>query len=480
MTLSSAAETSATSEISGNLIKNSSEYVREMINNFGSTNKTTQLCSIGGGLLGSLFMLRWIVGVSKKSKEKKKEIERIFKEIQQDCRQQVNELVKKENVLSKKQKIGVLIVNLGTPSQATHHYVYRYLSQFLMDGRVIDVSYLLRFLLVRGIIVPFRYKRSTRFYQEIWKNKDYSNSECSPLKYNTTSLVSKVSENLKGLNDDNCEFQVEMAMRYQEPSIESGLKKLEGCAHIVVVPLFPQYASATTGSTHEECMRVVMKWLTIPSLHFNSTFNLMDMFIKSNVKRIQEALQRTKTERENQPFDHLLLTYHSLPVRHVTQEFQEKKSLQYSYYQQSFETSVAILKELFNCTAEELIQDETNVGWFTYKRSQSDSSDDYSSNFTPTLQISTCFQSRLGKEPWLEPYTSKTLGLLAKQSSRVLIACPSFTSDCIETDHELEIEEKEEFYLKGGKYMAVARCVNDDDLFANGLTDLIAKYKQVV
>lgn len=335
-----------------------------------------------------------------------------------------------------KKKIGVLLVNLGTPNSPNTKDVKQYLHEFLTDGRVIDVPWLTRQFLVRGIIVPKRYKESTSNYQKIWTQ------EGSPLKVYGSSVERKLQ---KALGED---FQVALAMRYQEPSIASVLETMKRCSQIVVLPLFPQYASATTGSVHQKVMEVVKNWQTIPSLTFVNSF-------PTEKKMIDAFCQLAKKE-EVENYDFTLLSFHGLPKRQLEkadlnnicqksksccEKLCEKNSSCYSA--QCFATANAIAKEL---------------------------------NLKPE-KYSVCFQSRLGKDPWIEPYTSDAIKTLAEKGfKKVAVICPAFVCDCVETIHEISVEYQEEFEALGGERLHLVPGLNDEPLWIEALGDIVKKH----
>ena len=335
-------------------------------------------------------------------------------------------------------KKGVLIVNLGTPDAPTRSAVHRYLKQFLLDRRVIDYSWLPRNLLVRGVIAPFRSGSSAKLYQKLWTK------EGSPLKIYGEKLVEGVQD-LLGEN-----FEVELAMRYQNPSIESGIEKLlsKKVAEIIVVPLFPQYASATTGSIHEEVMRVLAKKETIPVLKMVNSYydnqEMIDVFVKNAEKY------------DIKEYDHILFSYHGLPQRQLKKAddcnhcFVEEnccstisKKNQFCYSAQCFATSQAIAAKLHL------------------------SPDDYT----------ICFQSRLGPEEWIKPYTSKTIEERARKGDKkILVFCPAFVADCLETTIEISHEYREEFLEKGGEKLDLVESLNDHPQWVNAVKELVLSY----
>lgn len=333
-------------------------------------------------------------------------------------------------------KKGVLLVNLGTPDSPSTADVRKYLDEFLMDERVIDIPAFKRTLLVKGIIVPFRSPKTSKLYKEIWDEKG------SPLLY--FSKLQQVSLQNK-LGDG---YQVELAMRYQNPSIESALERLRasGVSSIKVLPLFPQYASASTGSVLQKVMGLIGKWPTIPPVSFINSFHDNELMIRvfaENAKKYQP-----------ETFDHVLFSFHGLPERQIIKsvyppkEQTRDKSLsfelsdanQFSYLAQSNETARLIAKEL-NIQAE---------------------------------HYSVCFQSRLGKEPWVQPYTTDVLKKLASEGKkRLLVFSPAFVADCLETLYEITVEYNEEFKHLGGEHIQLVESLNNHPLWIEALENLV-------
>ena len=325
-------------------------------------------------------------------------------------------------------KTGLLVVNLGTPDAPTRGAVYRYLKQFLLDPRVIDINPLARNLLVRGIIAPLRSGKSAEAYRHLWTEKG------SPLKFYGESLVAQ----LRALLGDD--FEVELGMRYQNPSIESALDKLTAARvdRIVVFPLFPQYAGATTGSVHEEVMRILSKKQVIPSVHLVSAYATHPPMIRlfaENARRFDLT-----------QYDHVLFSYHGLPQRQLRKADASNHCLrspdccrtltpanQFCYSAQCYATTKAIAAEL------NLRQD----------------------------QYSVCFQSRLGRDPWTQPYTIQTIENLARAGARrLLVFCPAFTADCLETTIEIGEEYREDFIRRGGERLDLVPSLNDQPAWA--------------
>ncbi len=337
----------------------------------------------------------------------------------------------------KQRKTGVLLVNLGTPDAPTRTAVWRYLRQFLLDARVIDISWLARNLLVRGIILPFRTGNSTKLYQKLWT------PEGSPLKFYGQRLAAGVQEKL------GSGFIVELAMRYQNPTIESAINRLlaQNVEEIVVLPLFPQYASASTGSVHEEVMRVLGKSQVIPGLRFINSYHDLEPMI--------EIFAENGRQFGIENYDHVLFSYHGLPQRQLRkadkcnhclqttdccQRISEKN--QFCYSAQCHATTAALVKKL-----------GLKQGSYT-----------------------TCFQSRLGRDPWVQPYTSDVLAERRNQGDkRLLVFCPAFIADCLETTIEVSEEYHEEFLAKGGEKLDLVPSLNDNPRWVAAVADFIKK-----
>jgi ferrochelatase len=333
-------------------------------------------------------------------------------------------------------RTGILIVNLGTPDAPTRSAVYRYLKEFLTDRRVITEPWLKRQLLVRGIIAPFRSGPSSKIYQQVWTE------DGSPLKIYGYNLVEKLASRF------NDEVHVELAMRYQQPSIETALQKLlqANVDRIVIFPLFPQYASATTGSIYEKVMKILEKEWTIPELHFIQSY-------PTNKEMIRLFAENGREHFELEDYDHFLFSFHGLPVSQIydadrynycradgicCKELNQKNKFCYSA--QSYATAQSIA-------------DVLNL-----------SEEDYT----------VCFQSRLGRAEWLQPYTSDVLETRYEKGDRkILTFCPAFVADCLETTIEIGVEYEEEFTEMGGETLDLVPSLNDKDEWADAIVNII-------
>lgn len=334
-------------------------------------------------------------------------------------------------------KKGVLLVNLGTPDDPGRGAVYRYLKEFLMDGRVIDYPWLPRTLLVKGIIAPFRSGSSSKLYKMLWTE------EGSPLKFYGERVAAGVAEHLGE------EYVVELAMRYQSPSIASALKKLlaHQVSEIIVFPMFPQYASATTGSVHEEVMRLLAKEQTIPNVRLiNSYYDhepLIDIFA-DNARQF-----------DLDSYDHILFSYHGLPQRQLRKGDPTGQ----------------------HCTKQEhCCQTLTSVNQFCYSAQCHATTRAIASKLGLSPEdYTTTFQSRLGPEAWAQPYTIKVIEHLAEEkgAKRLLVFSPAFVADCLETIIEIGTEYQEEFEEMGGEHVDLVPSLNDDPRWIRAVADLV-------
>ena len=332
-------------------------------------------------------------------------------------------------------KKGVLLVNLGTPDAPTRGAVYRYLRQFLTDGRVIDIPWLPRQFLVQGLIAPLRAGKSAKAYADLWTESG------SPLKF----YGERVTEGVQELLGD--EFIVRLAMRYQQPSIDEALNDLrrEGVSEIIVFPMFPQYASATTGSVHQEVMRLIQGWRNIPNLKLINSYYNYDPMIKIYADNARDF--------DLDSYDHIFFSYHGLPQSQLRKADDNNHCLkaenccqsiglhnQYCYSAQCHATTRAIAEEL---------------------------------GLAPD-RYTTTFQSRLGPTAWVKPYTIDVLEERAKLGDkRILCFSPAFIADCLETIIEIGDEYQEEFEEMGGEKIDLVPSLNDNPAWISVIADLV-------
>lgn len=336
-------------------------------------------------------------------------------------------------------KTGILVVNLGTPNSFDKKDVGIYLREFLMDGRVIDIDHWKRWMLVNLIIVPFRAPKVALEYKKLWLENG------SPLMVYGKQLVEKLNHKFA-----DSDVVVELAMRYQNPSIQSSLDRLRKAQveEIIVFPLFPQYASATTGSVAEKVMELVRKWNVIPNIRFINSYHDNDDYIGNFADKIKADMQRHKP-------DHILFSYHGIPERHLDNmneaglthcarcegtTCKQGNKKRYCYRSACFETSRLICEKLK----------------------------------LPADKATTSFQSRLGKDPWIKPYTDATIEELAtKGVKNLLVVSPSFVADCLETTLEIGEQYRDLFFEKGGKTFNFTESLNADDSWVNTIHKLL-------
>ncbi len=334
-------------------------------------------------------------------------------------------------------KIGVLLINLGTPKSPKTSDVRSYLKEFLMDGRVIDIPHFSRWLLVQLIIAPFRGPKSAKLYKELWQI--YKGSPLLQFGHNNKEqLQAKMGQ----------KYEVKLAMRYQEPSISRALEEFrkEGILQWRIIPLFPQYASATTGSVIEKVNELIRDWEIMPDIKWQLSFWNHTGFIKAFVANIKTYLDKNQ-------YDKILMSYHGLPARQIekaSHRFGQNCALgaccetltsknQHCYRAQCFQTSKRLAEEL---------------------------------GLNPD-QYLTCFQSRLGKSTWLQPYTEDTVRKLTKEGhKKMLVISPAFIADCLETTLELGEELKEIFEEEGGEHWDWVESLNDSEEWIEALESM--------
>ncbi len=318
-------------------------------------------------------------------------------------------------------KTGVLLVNLGTPDSTNWWDIRKYLKEFLSDRRVIEVNPFVWQIILNLFILTFRPSKTAKAYKEIWMQKE----NMSPLRYYTLMQTKKLRQRF-----DNNKIVVDYAMRYGNPSIKSIMTKLhqEGCENIIVLPLYPQYAAPTTATVCDEVYRTLLKMRWQPSLqiipHYESEPLYIDALVNSINKKISEL---------NWKPDLIIASFHGIPKKYF-----EKGDPYHCYCQKTSRLMSEKYKE---------------------------------------IPIKTTFQSRFGPQEWLQPYTDKTLEDLPKEGKKnILVICPGFSSDCVETLEEIAIQGKESFIKSGGKNFDVIPCLNDNDDHINLIKKLISNF----
>ena len=337
--------------------------------------------------------------------------------------------------MSMKSKTGVLLVNLGTPDSPSVSDVRSYLSQFLNDPRVIDIPWLLRKILVNLIIVPFRAPKSAEIYKKLWT------PEGSPL------LL--YSERVKGLlqQELGADHEVHLAMRYKNPSIPAVLETMrkKNYERIIVLTMFPQYASASTGSALEEVMRVIKTWWVIPEIKFISQYYDHPDFVAAFVAR---AKQYNIAE-----YDHILFSYHGLPERQVDKVYDDGHCADHDCENEITEENKYCYKATCYATTR-LLAEQLNLSKERY---------------------TVCFQSRLDQK-WLKPFSDKVVEDCAnKGMKKILVFSPAFTADCLETIIEIGHEYQEIFKEHGGEKVQLVESLNDHPLWVKCLRDLVLR-----
>ena len=305
-------------------------------------------------------------------------------------------------------KTGVLIINLGTPDSTNWLDIRKYLKEFLSDRRVIEVNPIVWQIILNLFILTFRPSKTAKAYKEIWMK----NENMSPLLYYTKKQSEKISQLLQKEN-----VVLDFAMRYGNPSIKKKIHKLHemGCENLVILPLYPQYAAATTATVCDEVYRTLMKMRWQPSLkiipHYESNSLYIDALVNSINKKINEI---------NWKPDLIIASYHGIPKKYF-----DKGDPYHCYCHKT----TRLISEKFT-----------------------------------SIKIQTTFQSRFGPQEWLQPYTDKTLENLPKEGIKNIITiCPGFSSDCVETLEEILIQGKESFINAGGLNFDMVPCLNDND-----------------
>lgn len=336
-------------------------------------------------------------------------------------------------------KKGILLVNLGTPDSLDRKDIARYLKEFLGDPYVIDLPFPLRQILVHGIIVPFRTPKSQRMYRKVWTDKG------SPLAINHQLLLEKVRKLVAEQFASNG-VEVEAVMRYRKPSIVEGLTNLKrkGVESLVVLPLFPQYASSTHDTIFEQVRQFEHDNSTISNavgavfekVEYIRSFYKYPLFIQAFAEKIATYSPAA--------YDHVIFSYHSLPESHLEKEHPGLKVSNCSCaYRQVSEEPNCYKAQAYQTTR--LLVEALGLS---------------------IDQCTTSFQSRFARQ-WVGPFTDETILHLAQRGAkRVLIVAPSFVADCLETIYELGQEYKEQFMKAGGKELVLVESLNDSTLFA--------------
>ena len=318
-------------------------------------------------------------------------------------------------------KTGVLLINLGTPDSTSWWDIRKYLKEFLSDKRVIEVNPIFWQIILNLFILTFRPSKTAHAYKKIWRKETNE----SPLLYFTRSQAKKLNNKI-----GNDKLIVDFAMRYGNPSIKSKLNFLkdEGCENIIILPLYPQYAAATTATVCDEVYRSLMGMRWQPSLQVIPHYESEPAYIEALTKSLEKKLENISWKP-----DLIISSYHGIPKKYF-----DKGDPYHCYCHKT----TRLMKEKFNL-----------------------------------IDIQLTFQSRFGPQEWLTPYTDKTLESLPENGIKnLLVICPGFASDCVETLEEIDIQGREIFLNSGGKNFDLIPCLNDSSDHIDLFEKLISKY----
>jgi ferrochelatase len=323
------------------------------------------------------------------------------------------------------ERIGVLVINLGTPDSPSYCAVQRYLREFLADRRVINTSRWIWMPLLYGVILPLRPLRTAGKYRKIWSR------EGSPLAVYSRRLTAKIGSMLRDSFGDG--VRVSLAMTYGNPSIATAVRSLaeQGVRRLLVLPLYPQYCSSTTGSVFDRTARALQRWRWLPETRFINDYHDDAGYIGA----LAEKIRRHWAELGER--SHLLFSYHGIPAVYVAEG---------DPYQKQAEATTRLVVSRLGLAPEE---------W------------------------SHCYQSRFGSVVWLQPYTEDTLKVLAKRGVyKLTVVSPSFAVDCLETLEEVAMEYRDKFLSLGGERLTLVPALNDDDAHAEALVSIVKNHIQ--
>lgn len=318
----------------------------------------------------------------------------------------------------------LVLINLGTPSALNKKAIKQFLRSFLMDYRVINLPFLIRWVLVNLLIIPFRAKNTLEAYRTIWMD------EGSPLLINSLKLLQKVTEKAPE------HVSIHLAMRYGEPNLATVLSQLKEKESITLLPLYPQYAASSTGTAIELALKTLSTWDRIPSIQLIRDFYHDNAYITAMVNHIKPFVQSDTF---------ILFSYHGLPKNHLEKEGCNPvcdnncplpRAKEGCYRAQCIETTLLIATRL-----------GLNADQYT-----------------------TSFQSRLGKTPWIKPYTDEIIQTLRQNNiTQLTVVTPSFVADCLETLEEIGEQLKHAWLKQGGTTFTLVPCLNDNTDFVNML-----------
>lgn len=345
-------------------------------------------------------------------------------------------------------KTGILLINLGSPDAPRPREVRRYLREFLSDPRVIDIPAFARFLLLNLIILPFRPRRSAHAYAKIWTERG------SPLVAHSRDLCERVTQELERVAPG--QYLVRLAMRYGRPSIASALAEFRaaGVDRIKIAPLYPQYSTAATASSLDRVYSELRAHWNIPSISTLAPFFAHPGFLDPYARQAGELL-RQEENAAGRPFDAVVFSFHGIPERHVTRadacgvcKFNDaccasvNETNRFCYRAHCFATARGLAQRMG------LAHDRWMV----------------------------TFQSRLGRTPWLKPYTDLEFAALpARGVKRLFVLSPAFVADCLETLEEINMQGRDTFLGAGGESFVYAPCLNSGEEWARGLAQILTE-----
>jgi ferrochelatase len=334
-------------------------------------------------------------------------------------------------------KTGVLLINLGTPDSPSTADVRKYLREFLMDPKVIDINPVSRWFLINLIIAPTRAPKSAALYKTIWTE------EGSPLLFHGQKLAKKVQALLG--ND----MPVVLGMRYQSPSLKNALIELrdQNVDRIIALPLYPQYSSAATGSTIDELNELKKEIKNLSEIKIIERFHHLPEYM--------DAMMDVAKQYDHTQYDHVIFSFHGVPERQIT-----KTSAELGDGKCSFGSCCEVI---------------TDRNKYCYRANCIQTAREMAKRLNiPKERYTICFQSRLGRTPWLQPFSDHVVIDLAKQGKKKLLAfSPAFVADCLETIHEIAVEYDELFREHGGEKVQLVPSLNSNDSWAEAIRKMI-------
>ena len=334
--------------------------------------------------------------------------------------------------------IGCILMNIGTPDKPTTSSIRKYLKEFLSDPDVIDSNKIIRWMIVNLIVSPFRPKKILHQYESIWTK------DGSPLLANSKEFSLNLSNSLP-------EFNIEIGMRYGNPSILKAVKNLKklGINNILLIPMFPQYAQASSGSCIQSAKEIIKREIPDCKITVIEKFYSEDFYIKCLVEKISNSLEYKECE-------YLLFSFHGLPERQIKRLDKSGKH--------------CLVK---NKCCEEICVSNYNC----YKAHCTQTVKKVVEQLKPSIEYSICFQSRFGLDKWLSPNITDVMETLSNKGiKKVAVACPSFTFDCLETLEEIAIRNNETFVKElNGEYLKLIPSLNNEKYWVKNFSEFIKR-----